>query len=64
MSGAEPLMENKCESKSSPNPVISAPHKKAPLQGIKVGEKNSLDLIALDAVVQQQKCEEVIKAAI
>lgn len=62
MSGAESLMENKCESKSSPNPVISAPHKKAPLQGIKVG-KNRLDLIALDAVVQQ-KCEKAIKAAV
>lgn len=56
-------MENKCESKSSPNPVISAPHKKAPLQGIKVG-KNRLDLIALDAVVRQQKGEQAIKAAI
>lgn len=59
MSPVESLMENECESKPRPNPVISAPHKKKPPQGIKVG-KNRLDLIALDALLEQ-KCEKMIK---
>lgn len=62
MSPVKLLMENECESKPRPNPIISAPHKKEPLQGIKVG-KNRLDLIALDALLQQ-KCEKTIKDVI
>lgn len=59
------LMENECDSKSSPKPIIPAPHKKAPLEGVNVGKKkkNRLDLIALDALFQP-KCEETIKDAI
>lgn len=57
------LMENECDSKSSPKPIISAPHKKAPLEGVNVEKKNRLDLIALDALFQL-KCEETIKDAI
>lgn len=47
------LMEDKRTSQLSPKPAISAPHRKAPLQGIEIG-KNRLNLIALDALLQQK----------
>ena len=58
----ESVMENEWESKPSPTPIISAPHKKAPLRGIEVG-KNRLDLIALDALLEQERVK-AIKDAI